>query len=460
MTVVSMSEREFSRLDVLSDLDSGRIRVGEACDLLGLKRRQVFRLLRGLRDRGAVALVSGRRAQPSNNRLPARVRELAVTIIGERYSDFGPTLAGEKLAQFHDCRVSRETLRNWMIEEGLWLDRRRRLPPVHQPRNRRSRIGELIQIDGSDHDWFEGRAPRCSLIAYIDDATSRLMHAAFVPSESTFDYLRETKSYVVRYGRPIAFYSDKFSVFRVNRKDAAGGDGMTQFGRALHALNIDIICANSSQAKGRVERAFGTLQDRLVKELRLAGIASIAAANAFLPAFMADYNARFGKEPAQAADGHRPLACDCVLDDVFAWKEERTVTKNLTLQYDKVLFLLEPNETTRPLAAGGSRSSIILMAGLRSGTMGWTYPTGPSTNGRRSTRLPLSKTNAWVRCWPTSPRSRRNWTCRGRPRPRAGVGRRHVTCSKPDDGRSSDTAGPVWGAAASHIQLSPGASDP
>jgi hypothetical protein len=125
---------------------------------------------------------------------------------------------------------------------------------------------------------------------------------------------------------------------------------MTQFGRALHALNIDIICANSSQAKGRVERAFGTLQDRLVKELRLAGIASIATANAFLPAFMADYNARFGKEPAQAADGHRPLACDCVLDEVFAWKEERTVTKNLTLQYDKVLFLLEPNETTRPLA--------------------------------------------------------------------------------------------------------------
>src|SRR4249919_862349 len=145
MTVVSMSEREFSRLDVLSDLDSGRIRVGEACDLLGLKRRQVFRLLRGLRDRGAVALVSGRRAQPSNNRLPARVRELAVTIIGERYRDFGPTLAGEKLAQFHDCRVSRETLRKWMIEDGLLLDRRRRLPPVHQPRNRRSRIGELIQ---------------------------------------------------------------------------------------------------------------------------------------------------------------------------------------------------------------------------------------------------------------------------------------------------------------------------
>jgi hypothetical protein len=169
MTVVSMSEREFSRLDVLSDLDARRIRIGDACDLLGLKRRQVFRLLRGLRDRGAVALVSARRSRPSNNRLPAQVRDLAVAIIRERYCDFGPTLAGEKLAQLHGCRVSRETLRKWMIEDGLWLDRRRRLPLVHQPRNRRSRIGELIQIDGSDHDWFEGRAPRCSLIAWLSD---------------------------------------------------------------------------------------------------------------------------------------------------------------------------------------------------------------------------------------------------------------------------------------------------
>src|SRR3954470_2242944 len=189
-------------------------------------------------------------------------------------------LAAEKLAEGHGCRVSRETLRQWMMEDGLWLGRRRRLPSVHQPRNRRERIGELVQIDGSTHAWFETRGPACTLIVYIDDATSRIQHAAFVPSESTLDYLRETRAYVARFGRPIAFYSDKHAIFRVNKQDAVGGDGMTQFGRALHELNIDIICANSAPAKGRVERSFGTLQDRLVKEMRLGEVSTLEAANA------------------------------------------------------------------------------------------------------------------------------------------------------------------------------------
>src|SRR4029077_3312987 len=174
-----------------------------------------------------------------------------------------PTLAAEKLAELHDIHLARETVRQWMITAGLWKDRRARLKAVHQPRYRRDCLGELIQIDGSEHWWFEGRGPRCTLLVYIDDATSRLMHLQFVESESTFDYFAATRTYLERYGKPVAFYSDKHGVFRVNRKDAIGGDGMTQFGRALHALNIDIICANSSQAKGRVERANGTLQDRL-----------------------------------------------------------------------------------------------------------------------------------------------------------------------------------------------------
>jgi hypothetical protein len=222
--------------------------------------------------------------------------------------------------------------------------------PVHQPRHRRDCIGELIQIDGSQHWWFEGRGPQCTLLVYIDDATSRLMHLQFVETESTFDYFEATRAYLDRYGKPIAFYSDKHAVFRVNKKDAAGGDGMTQFGRALHALNIDIICANSSQAKGRVERANGTLQDRLVKEMRLRSIDTVAAGNAFLPIFMADYNTRFAKAPFDERDLHRPLVGDDDLDDAFAWKEDRTVSKNLTLQYDKVLFILEPNEIARSLA--------------------------------------------------------------------------------------------------------------
>lgn len=301
MTVVSMSAKEFSRLDVLMDLEARRVTVRDACGLLRLKRRQVFRLVKDFRARGAASLISKRRGKPGNNRLPQPVRDLVMTLIKERYADFGPTLVAEKLLEVHDCRVSRETLRKWMIEDGLWLDRRRRLPSVHQPRNRRERRGELIQIDGSKHWWFENRGPQCTLLAYIDDATSQLMHAAFVPSEATFDYLRETHRYV-------------------------------------------------PAAKGRIERSFGTLQDRLVKEMRLAGISTIEAANAFLPGFLADHNRRFAKEPISPSDAHRPVPQDMVLEDIFAWKEERTVTCNLTLQYDKVLFLLEPTELTRPLA--------------------------------------------------------------------------------------------------------------
>jgi hypothetical protein len=246
--------------------------------------------------------------------------------------------------------VSRKTLRKWMIEDGLWIDRRHRLPSVHQPRNRRERDGELIQIDGSTHHWFENRSGKCTLIAYIDDATSRIQHAAFVPSESTFDYMRETRAYVERHGRPIAFYSDKHAIFRINKLDAEGGTGMTQFGRGLHEINIDMICANSAPAKGRVERCLGTLQDRMVKELRPAEVSDMEAGNAFLPSFNEQFNARFGKAPFDSADGHRPLATPCNLDNVFAWKEERTVSNALTLQYDKILFLLQPNEITRTLA--------------------------------------------------------------------------------------------------------------
>jgi Winged helix-turn helix len=348
--VVSMSDKEFSRLNVLLDVQANRLRIDDAAQLLNLKRRQIFRLLKAMREVGPAGLASKRRGRPSNNRLPTPVRELTMSLVKAHYADFGPTLALEKLTQFHSCPVSRETLRKWMIEDGLWIDRKHRLASVHQPRNRRERLGELIQIDGCKHYWFENRGPECTLLAFIDDATSRIMHAAFVPSESTLDYLRETKAYVTRHGRPIAFYSDKHAIFRVNNTEAAGGTGMTQFGRALHELNIDIICANTPQAKGRVERSFSTLQDRFVKELRLANICDLASANAFLPAFLTSHNSRFGKIARSGNDAHRPMDGSLTIEDVFAWKEERTLSHNLTVQYDKILYMLEPNEITRPLA--------------------------------------------------------------------------------------------------------------
>src|SRR5271163_3982473 len=254
--------------------------------------------LKVYRTDGPTGLISRRRGCPSNRRKPAELRSEALAIIRERYWDFGPTLAAEKLREVHGLSLGRETLRLWMIEAGIWADRKQRRKQVHQPRHRRECVGELVQIDGCEHWWFEDRGPQCTLLVFVDDATSRLMHLQFVESESTFAYFHAARAYLETWGKPVAFYSDKHGVFRVNHPGALGGDGMTQFGRALHALNIDIICANSSQAKGRVERAHKTLQDRLVKELRLAGATTLAEGNALLPAFVADYNARFAKPPA------------------------------------------------------------------------------------------------------------------------------------------------------------------
>src|SRR3954463_2998545 len=350
MTVIAMSRTEIDRMHVLRDLAAGRITAHEAAQLMRLTRRHVFRLAKAYRERGPSALVSTRRGKPSNRRYPAALRTEVLGLIKANYADFGPTLACENLAERHGLHLGVETVRQWILADGLWRDRRQRLKPVHQPRYRRDCVGELVQIDGSEHGWFEDRGPPCTLLVFVDDATSRLMHLRFVLTESTFDYFEATRAYLQRHGKPVAFYSDKHGVFRVNRKDAAAGDGMTQFGRALDQLNIDIICANAPQAKGRVERANGTLQDRLVKEMRLAGISTIEAGNAFLPGFLEDYNRRLAKPPFSDKDVHRPLTEQDVVDDAFAWKEERTVSQSLTLQYDKVLFILEPNEVTSTLA--------------------------------------------------------------------------------------------------------------
>lgn len=355
MPVRIMSDAELSKFEILRDVDHGRMPARAAATILGLGERQVWRLLKAYRANGVDGLISKKRGRPSNRKLPTDMRQTIMAIVRGRYADFGPTLAAEKLRELHDLTVSRETLRAWMIADGLWRDRKKRQAKVYQPRYRRDCVGELVQIDGSEHRWFEDRGPMCSLLVYIDDATSRLMHLRFVDTESTFSYFAATQSYLETHGKPVAFYSDKHSVFRVS-KAGVSGDGMTQFGRALHALNIEIICANSSQAKGRVERANKTLQDRLVKEMRLAGISTIDEGNAFLPGFLADYNARFAKAPANDKDLHRPMSPRDRLDDAFSWQVERTLSQALTLQYDKVLFILDPTEEAQ--AAIGKRVTV------------------------------------------------------------------------------------------------------
>jgi len=227
MGLVVMSETELRRVEILGEVCAGRLRVNDAAAVLGISRRQVFRLLRTWRAQGAPGLTSKRRGRPSNRRYRDDVRTQALSLVRAHYADFGPTLAAEKLAEVHSLPLSRETLRQWMLADGLWVDRKMRLRPVHQPRPRRECLGELVQIDGSEHGWFEDRGPPCTLLVYIDDATSRLMHLRFVETESTFDYFRATREYLEKYGKPLAFYSDKHSVFRVNKVGAVQGDGMT-----------------------------------------------------------------------------------------------------------------------------------------------------------------------------------------------------------------------------------------
>ena len=340
MSIIPMSAEEIDRLKLLELVNDKRLSATQAGVLMGLSRRQVYRLLKKYQDEGPAGLVSKRRGMPSNRAYPEAFRQNALSIVRENYSDFGPTLAAEKLFENHSISISKETLRLWMIEEAMWATRIKRMKRVHQPRYRRECFGELVQIDGSQHRWFEERGPQCTLLVYIDDATSTLMHMEFVKSESAFSYFKATKSYIEQHGKPLAFYSDKHSVFRVNKKGAVTGDGMTQFGRALHELQIQMICANTPQAKGRVERVNRTLQDRLIKEMRLEGICTMKVANDFAGTYIKKHNSKFAKDPLNPKNLHRSIESDADLDDYFCWKEDRTVSRNLTLQYDKVVYLL------------------------------------------------------------------------------------------------------------------------
>jgi transposase len=350
MGLVVMSERDLQRIEVLSKIVEGRMTIVAASSVLAVSTRQVRRLLDVFERDGAAAIRHKARGRPSNNRIRDGVRDYVLALVRERYFDFGPSLATEKLRELHGVTVSRETLRKWMSDAGIWLSRKQR-KTFHQPRLRRESFGELVQIDGSEHRWFEDRGPMCTLLVFIDDATGKLLQLRFVRSESTFTYFEAVERYLREHGCPVAFYSDKHSVFRVAKKDAVNGQGMTQFGRALSELNIEILCANSSQAKGRVERANRTLQDRLVKELRLAGISDMETGNAFLPGFITEHNQRFARTPFRPDNLHRPL--NIALDrlrDILCKREQRYVGAQLSFSFERQKIMLAETEVSRGLA--------------------------------------------------------------------------------------------------------------
>ena len=337
---MSASERDRASL-VRRHVEEG-LSQREASERLGIGVRQFKRLVRDWRREGDAGMMSRQRGRPSNNRLaPDRRAEITALLQG-KYEGFGPTLAAEKLAAVEEIAVSAETLRQMQIGLGLWRPKKRRVKRVFQLRERRPRFGELIQIDGSPHAWFEDRGPRCTLIVFIDDATGRLTALRFAPVESTRAYLEALREHVLAHGRPLAFYSDRHGIFRVNAKDAASGDGKTEFGRVVARLDIASIQALTPQAKGRVERANQTLQDRLVKELRLMGVSSIDAANAVLPQFAAAWNEKFAVDPRHDADAHRPWAdTPDALDHTLARRDGRTLSKALTFRVDGTIYCIK-----------------------------------------------------------------------------------------------------------------------
>lgn len=334
-----MSQKEANRIAVIDKVSQKQLTALQAASQLRISDRQVKRLVKMYRAEGASGLSSKKRGQPSNNRLPHKLREQCLKLIQEKYIDFGPTFAAEKLHELHGLEVSRESLRRWMIESELWHPKRGKIN-IHQTRARRSCYGDLIQIDGSPHDWFEGRAPRCSLLVWVDDATSALVGLRFESAETTFGYLDMLREYIDQHGIPVSLYSDKHSIFRQNHNNGEGEE--TQFTQALRKLEIEPIHANTPQAKGRVERANKTLQDRLVKELRLREISSMEEANAFLPDFIQSYNRRFAKVAQSAENAHRQsIHKACELDLICALSTPRVLSKNLIIQYKNTEYQLQ-----------------------------------------------------------------------------------------------------------------------
>ncbi len=349
--IISMSDKEVDRVGIMQRLMTSEIRQRHAASMLKISVRQVKRLIKEYRIHGAAGLVHKGRGKTGNRAIAQKEKDRMVDIVKNNYADFGPTLAWEKLVEFHEAACSDETVRRIMIEAELWKARQRKIVKLHQLRERRDCLGELVQADGSAHDWFEGRGPKCTLLVFIDDATGKLLLLEFVKSESTAAYFAAVRNYVQKHGRPLIFYVDKHGVFRVNTTkgksaDTSDSNGLTQFGRAMEELSIECIFAESAEAKGRVERVNGTLQDRLVKEMRLRGIYTMEEANVYVQEYMELFNRKFAVIPKSPTNMHRPLIPTQNLDEILCLKYTRVLSKQLTISYGNTIYQIQTKRPT------------------------------------------------------------------------------------------------------------------
>jgi len=336
---IEMSQRERDRLRVLHGIQHGQYSQAQAAQLLRLTVRQVRRLQERVRDRGDAGLVHRLRGQPSNRRLDPKLRQRVLRAYRRRYADFGPTFACEKLAE-QGLHVSPATLRRWLCAEGLWQRHRRR--DTHRRRRpRRACFGELVQMDTSLHAWTEGRGEEMVLIKMIDDASSRVL-ARFYAADTVAAHFDLLGRWLQQHGRPLAIYADRHGIFEAHKKGQPDYAGETQFSRALAELDIELIRAHSPQAKGRVERSFGTAQDRWVKEMRLAKVKTLAQANALLERLLPDHNRRFSVAPAETADAHRAVGVTQRLSAILSIQEQRVVSNDYTIRFANRFYQLEP----------------------------------------------------------------------------------------------------------------------
>jgi transposase len=343
---ITMSVKEAKRLHVVQKAIEKQITQAIAAGMIGLSLRQVQRIVARVRQEGDLGISHRARGKEPNNRILPKAKEKVLALCRGIYHELGPTHASEKLLERDQLRVSAETLRTWFLEEGLPY-RKRKMRPHRQWRKRKAHRGEMVQMDGSHHDWFEGRGPGCVLMGYIDDATGHV-YARFYEYEGTIPALDSFKRYSKLYGLPQSVYLDRHTTYKSPAKQTIEEElndiqPMSHFEQSLDTLGVEVIHAYSPQAKGRIERLFGTFQDRVVKEMRLAGVSNIPEGNAFLESYLPLYNRRFAQEAAEKADFHRPVVNKRALDAILAIKTDRALRNDFTVSHDRKLYQIKNN---------------------------------------------------------------------------------------------------------------------
>jgi len=348
--IIRMTQEELKRLHVIREALDKHITQAEAADIIGVCLRQAQRIARTVKDEGDKGVIHKSRGQSSNRALPVKIKGKALKLYKEKYNDFGPTFASEKLFEIDKIRINDETLRLWLMQENIPYKKRKKRPH-RQWRQRKACFGEMIQIDGSEHDWFEARGKKCVFMGYIDDATGRPF-GRFYPYEGTFPAMDSFKRYIKKYGLPVSIYLDKHTTYKSTKRPSVEDElnnvePLSQFGRAVTELGVNVIYASSAQAKGRIERLFNTFQDRLIKEMRLKGIKTIEEANKFLPQYLPIYTKRFAVKPANDTDIHRPIPESVNLDKILCVKTKRTLRNDFTVAHNSKLYQIKDNVGTK-----------------------------------------------------------------------------------------------------------------